>query len=286
MLYRHKKVIKTYGDLKRPAGFSISFDSLDPTEGNVGKQNAEHKEINDRLGSIPTGKKTDNKTTYTRDDDPISIHNTPIFYHIDDDVMYLEPEKEKIHEEQVETYTKAIQRLTTNSVCNVMLRKIIGKYYNHIKEQKQSVQSPRLQTNIEIVVRLGNSGTSVTFPIYRITDDLCVKSFNTQYPSNKAPNIEGMQVQVNSNRGRYKLIDNIFECKGKLYKPNKESNDNNNLNMTIPETSSDNEEKKCVNAVNKKFETTLNVEGLKEGIKKNPVILDKLKGIVECKGIF
>ena len=90
--------------------------------------------------AIPIGEKTNNKPTYTRDDDPTLIHNTPIFYYIKDNVMNLDLKKKKIHEEQVETYKKAFKRLTTNHDCNVMLRNIIFEKQEEQKDEEVGVK--------------------------------------------------------------------------------------------------------------------------------------------------
>jgi hypothetical protein len=281
MLYRDKLKNVTANEgattVHNNGGFTVGVDTnfIGYTKGQAGKKNNENNDTNNTLKSIPTGKKTYYKTTYTRDDDSKPFHNTPIFYYINDSTGF-ENKKIEIYKKHISTYQNAMQRLTTNSVCNVMLRKIIGK---------SNIMS--LQRTIEIVLHLGHYGDKfVTFPLSLIADDLCVETFNKRYPKNNVPNLERMQVQVNSNPGRYKIINDMVECKGKLYKPNEESNDNNNLNMTIPETSSDNKKTNCVNAVNERYDTSLDFKGLKEGMKKKDLFNIVNKDIDECKGKF
>lgn len=135
------------------------------------------------LNSIPIGLMTSNEPTYTRDDDPKSFHNTPIFYEISRttqnisenwDMGYLQnslnEQKNKIYNKHKSTYENAIQRLTTNSVCNEMLRKIIGKTQSIIPDtirielqvgnKNKSPETVRGDTSL-----LGNDTITVKFPI-------------------------------------------------------------------------------------------------------------------------
>lgn len=98
----------------------VSTNFIPYTKAQAAKINNQHAKINAILNSIPTGKKTDNKTTYTRDDDPISFHNTPIFYYINDHTD-LEFQIDGFRIEQLQTYETALERLRTNSVCQSLL---------------------------------------------------------------------------------------------------------------------------------------------------------------------
>tara|TARA_B110000285_G_scaffold180181_1_gene203151 strand:+ start:2583 stop:3599 length:1017 start_codon:yes stop_codon:yes gene_type:complete len=120
MLYRHEKEIINHGADVEVDGISFQIGVLKSNHANNGKKNDETVVINMELGSIPTGKKTDNKTTYTRDDVPQSFHNTPIFYHINGHTD-LEVQTDDFRIEQLQTYEKALDRLRTNSVCQGLL---------------------------------------------------------------------------------------------------------------------------------------------------------------------
>jgi hypothetical protein len=185
-LYRNEKtgLQVSLGEKEKPIVQSLSDNkTLEPYTKKL-------KLIN-HLESIPIGKSTGRKPTYTRDDDPKSFHNTPIFYMIrtsvnisdewdmDDLQNSLNKRKNKIYNEHISTYNNAIQRLTTNSVCNEMLRKIIGKTQSKIPETitielqvgnkykspeksmgNKSPEESRGDTSL-----LGNNTITVQFPI-------------------------------------------------------------------------------------------------------------------------